>query len=74
MPVQITISSITGLSPYDVYLCDDPITSCFYIDTITTGSIPYVFNVPAIVEDNLSFNLKIVDSNECEFYTYLIVS
>jgi hypothetical protein len=71
MPVQITISQITGSSPYDVYLCDDPITSCFYIDTIT--SIPYTFNVPAIVEDNPSFNLKIVDSNECEFYKELTV-
>ena len=72
MPVQITINSITGSSPYDVYLCDDPITSCFYIDTITL--IPYVFYVPAIVEDNPSFNLKIVDNNECEFYTNLTVS
>ena len=69
MPLEISISSITGSSPYDMYLCDDPITTCFYIDTIS--SVPYSFNVPSIVEDYESFNLKVVDNNECVFYKNL---
>ncbi len=69
MPLEISISSITGSSPYDIYLCDDPITTCFYIDTIS--SVPYSFNVPSIVEDYESFNLKVVDNNECVFYKNL---
>jgi hypothetical protein len=71
MPIDITINNISGSSPYDVYLCDNPITVCIYIDTIS--SFPYLFEVPNIMSNNNDFNLKIVDNNGCISYQYLIV-
>lgn len=66
MPTDITIIDITGQTPYDVYLCDDPITTCVYIDTITTGDIPYTFSVPVIFQSLSTLNLKVVDDDDCE--------
>ena len=71
MPTQITISSISGVSPYDVYLCDNPLTTCIWIDTIISSQLPYVFDVPSIMESQTSFNIKIVDDNNCQVITYL---
>jgi hypothetical protein len=65
MPVEVTINSITGLSPYDIYLCNDPISTCIYIDTITSGDTPYTFQVPIPFSNEIVFNLKIVDDNDC---------
>jgi len=65
MPTDITINDITGQTPYDVYLCDDPETTCIYIDTITSLDFPYTFNVPFPLEALTSFTLKVVDDNEC---------
>jgi hypothetical protein len=64
MPTQITINSLTGTSPYDIYICDYLLTTCFYIDTIS--STPYYFNVPPPLEGDSSFKLKVVDNNNCE--------
>ena len=63
MPTQITINNLSGASPYDIYLCDNPITTCIYIDTIT--STPYQFTVPNLMINFTSFNLKMVDNNGC---------
>ena len=64
MPIEVTINSLSGASPYDIYLCDDPITICVYIDTITLA--PYNFEVPSILSDQDNFTLKMVDNNGCE--------
>jgi hypothetical protein len=63
MPTQVTINDITGATPFDVYICDDPITSCVYVDTI--NSFPLVFNLPTIMDGQSSYTLKIVDDNGC---------
>ena len=65
MPIQVTIDSISGASPYDIYLCDDPVTTCVYIDTISGSSIPYTFLVPFYMEGLVDFTLKVVDNNGC---------
>jgi hypothetical protein len=65
MPTQITISSITGAAPYDIYLCDNPLTTCIWIDTIISSQLPYIFDVPSIMESQTSFNIKVVDNNNC---------
>jgi len=70
MPLTITINTLNGTSPFDVYLCDDPITTCIYIDTIS--SAPYQFDVPPILQNLGSYNLKIVDENGCEVIINLI--
>ena len=71
MPIDITINNISGASPYDIYLCDNPVTFCVYIDTIS--SLPYVFEVPSLMSNDNDFNLKVVDNNGCSVYETLIL-
>jgi hypothetical protein len=63
MAVLVTISSLTGVSPYDVYVCQSGGTNCFYITTIT--SAPYSFDIPAPYNTNTAYMLKLIDSNNC---------
>jgi hypothetical protein len=63
MAVQVTINSITGQSPFDVYICESNGTGCFYISTIT--STPYVFDIPSPYDTSSSYQLKVVDANNC---------
>jgi hypothetical protein len=65
MPNQITITTLSGLPPFDVYTCDTGYTTCIYIDTIGSSSIPYSFNVPQIMENMSAWGIKVVDSNNC---------
>lgn len=64
MAVQVTISSVTGTSPYDLYICASGVTSCIYIATI--NSAPYVFNVPSPLDVQSELCVKLVDTNGCE--------
>ena len=59
MAVQVTISNITGQSPYDIYICQTGGTSCFYMTTIT--SAPYIFDIPAPYNTSDAYMLKIID-------------
>jgi hypothetical protein len=61
MPLKVTISSLSGTSPYNIYICDSPITNCFYISTITTGNIPYTFTIPEVLSTMDAYTLKITD-------------
>jgi hypothetical protein len=63
MAIQVTINSLTGTSPYDVYICDGIVSNCIYIATIS--STPYVFNVPAPLDSESSLCVKVVDVNDC---------
>ena len=65
MAVQVTIDSITGQTPYDIYICLSDGTGCFYITT--TSTIPYVFDIPAPNDTSLSYMLKIKDGQGCTF-------
>ena len=69
MPIDITINSVTGNSPYDVYICDNPVTVCIYVDTV--NSFPYTFLVPTILSSQNDFNLKVVDNTNCTVYETL---
>lgn len=71
MPIDITINNITGSSPYDIYICDDPVTTCIYVNTIS--SLPYQFEVPSVMSTNTIFNLKVVDNNGCTTYQNLTI-
>jgi hypothetical protein len=63
MAVKVTINSITGQSPYDIYICQSGGTNCFYISTISIT--PYVFDIPAPYNTSSSYMLKIIDTNNC---------
>lgn len=61
MPTDITIDSIAGTSPFDVYICD--LSNCYYVDTIS--SVPYTFQVPPALDGLSNYDIKIVDSDNC---------
>ena len=65
MPTNINVSNITGQEPFDVYICDSGSTVCVYVDTINSVDLPYIFNVPLVFEGLTSFNLQVVDDNNC---------
>ena len=63
MGVLATIYSITGQSPYDVYVCQADGTGCFYMTTVS--SVPYTFTIPQPYNNATSYMIKIVDDNGC---------
>jgi len=69
MPKIITITDITGSTPFNVSLCDNPVTICVYIDTVST--LPYSFEVPTLLINQDDFNLKVEDDNGCINYSIL---
>ena len=73
MPTQITITGLSGSSPFDIYTCDTGYTTCIYIATITSGQIPYVFNLPYVLEGMGSVGVKSVDNNNCLVEENLII-
>ena len=64
MPVQVTISSLSGTPNYDVYVCNSGGTSCTYVTTITGPSA--VINVPPLLNNDLNICVKIIDAVGCE--------
>jgi len=64
MSTQVTINSLTGTSPYDVYVCDSNVLNCVYIATIS--STPYVFDVPPPLGAQSEICVKVIDINGCE--------
>lgn len=68
MPNQVQITSITGTSPYDVYVCDYTNTFCFLV-TGATVMPPYItFDVPPPLDDANPILVKLIDANGCEFF------
>jgi hypothetical protein len=65
MGTNITITSITGISPYDVYVCDTGYTTCIYVSTINSGNLPYSFMIPSIFSSLTNFVVKVIDDNDC---------
>ena len=64
MPNIVQINSLSGTSPFDLYVCDQTISYCFFVASIS-GS-PYTFNVPPPLDSTTPIILKVVDSNNCE--------
>lgn len=63
MAIQVTISDITGQTPYDIYICQSGGTGCFYMATISF--VPYIFDIPAPYDNLSSYMLKIIDNKGC---------
>jgi hypothetical protein len=61
MDIEVNINSITGQSPYDVYLCQTGGTDCFYMTRIS--NVPYSFKIPTPYNNSYSYMLKIIDAN-----------
>jgi hypothetical protein len=67
----IQITSISGNSPYDIYVCDITLTYCYLVSGSTTITTPYQFIVPSPLNNVTSLILKIIDSLGCEKFVYL---
>lgn len=63
MALQVTINDITGVTPFDIYICQSDGTGCFYMSTIS--STPYVFDIPVPYDTSIEYMLKVVDRNGC---------
>jgi hypothetical protein len=74
MSTFININVIAGQAPFNIYLCENPIANCVYINTIglTPNELPYEFQIPAIMEGQNDFTLKVIDNNGCESYKIMI--
>lgn len=60
----ISIDSVTGSSPYNIYICDEFGVNCFYI--ATTSTIPYTFQIPSPYDELSVYMLKLVDAQGCQ--------
>lgn len=63
--VQITINTLTGTPPYDIYVCDiNQITCVLSLSavTITPINVP----IPSIFENSPLVIIKIIDGSSCE--------
>ena len=70
MAVQVTINSITGSSPFNIFICQSNGSGCFYVSTIS--SFPYIFEVPPPYNTSGSYIVKAIDSVGCSItgFTY----
>jgi hypothetical protein len=66
MAKEITIKTLTGSSPYNIYLCTNTFTQCIWVAKINNTSIPYSFLVPANYENLSVVGVKIIDFDNCE--------
>ena len=73
MPIDITINNISGHTPFDVYVCNTGQTYCVYSATITSGDLPYTFEVPIPFLNSEGVNLRIIDDNDCQINEILII-
>jgi len=71
MPNYVQINSISGASPYTIYVCDQTFTSCFLVESNISITTPYTFMVPPPLTNVTDIILKIVDSIGCEKWTVL---
>lgn len=63
MAIQVTVSGITGTSPYDIYICQSGGTGCFYITGTTVTS--FNFDIPPPYDNQSKYMLKVVDGVGC---------
>jgi hypothetical protein len=62
MATELIIESITGKSPFNIYICQPDGNNCFFINTINETS--YTFKIPYPYDTQPSYMLKIIDANQ----------
>jgi hypothetical protein len=65
MPNSITVTDITGTTPYEVYLCLSGGSPCYYINYIESSELPFVFTVPSPIQNLGGYCLRIIDNDGC---------
>ena len=71
MPHQISITGVTGTSPYSITVCDVTLMYCYLITGSTTIPPTFIFDVPSPLDVAESVIVKVTDNNGCQiFYPY----
>ena len=69
MASSIQITSVTGTSPYDVYVCDVFGLNCNLVGTIPVSVPPVVtFTIPTMFNYAQVVMVKVIDFNNCETF------
>jgi len=68
MSCQIQINSISGTSPFDIYMCDIGLAQCVYLQTETSPTYPITITPPTTLVGATSFIIKIIDANGCQLF------
>lgn len=69
MSQLIEISSITGTSPYDVYVCDVYGSNCMFLSAVTVNVPPPIYlTLPTYFDYAPVIMIKIIDANSCEYF------
>lgn len=63
MPSLVTLSNITGSTPYQIFICASGCSPCYYVNEITDSEIPYSFNIPFPLQNLQNFCLRIKDND-----------
>lgn len=66
MAARLTISSITGTSPYDFYVCDIYENNSFLLGSVSTDSPDPIFTLPSLFNSAPQIMIKMIDGNNCE--------
>lgn len=71
MATQVNISSINGIPPFNVWVCDNcgSNNTCTYVGT--TSSPSYSFTLPLGYENLPSYCVKVIDNLDCNQCTCL---
>ena len=73
MSCNIQIYSISGTSPFDIYLCDIGLNLCVFIQTETSPTYPIIITPPATFLGVNQLIVKIIDGNGCQIFNYYVV-
>jgi hypothetical protein len=65
MPTNITLTTVSGSSPFHIYVCDTGFTACIYVDTVTPIDIPYQIQIPPLFTSLPNVVINVKDSNDC---------
>ena len=72
MSCQIQINSISGTSPFYIYLCDITLTQCIFNTSATTPTYPLILTLPPTLQNTDLLIVKIIDGDNCQsFHNYL---
>jgi hypothetical protein len=71
MASKITLSSVNGATaPYTLYVCDSNGNNCSVMAT-SPLSLPQDYTLSSFFDGAPSVMLKIIDSNNCEYFEIL---
>lgn len=65
MSCSVQINSVSGTSPFDIYLCDIGLHQCVFTQTETSPTYPIIVNIPTTLIGVNEIIVKIIDGNGC---------